>query len=107
MKLMTKDIEQIAQAQYPQGDDMDQLVVAKFFNPAVSSWAWYLMNQDPENPDYLWGIVKGIETEMGSFSLSELESLRLDSGFVIVRDLHFKPIKAIDLWNKLQNEENA
>jgi hypothetical protein len=58
-------------SQYPRGSDMEQKIVAKFFNP-TGSWTWYLMNQDPDDPDYLWGIVKGFEVEIGSFSLSDL-----------------------------------
>ncbi|MDD1748397.1 MAG: DUF2958 domain-containing protein [Methanothrix sp.] len=46
--------------------------VAKFFDPC-ESWTWSLITQDPEDPDYLYGIVKGFELEMGSSSLRELE----------------------------------
>ena len=54
MKLITKAIEKQAQAQYLLGSDMTkQKVVAKFFDPQ-GSWSWYLMNQDPNDPDYLF-----------------------------------------------------
>jgi len=49
MKLMTKQIEKRAQAQYEKGNDLSQDVVAKFFDP-TGSWTWYLMNQDPQGP---------------------------------------------------------
>ena len=100
MKLMTKEISEKAQQQYPQGSDMDQLIVAKFFDP-TGSWSWYLMNQDPEDPDYLWGIVKGFEVEMGSFSLQELQNFKGRLGIGIERDLYFKLITARELWEKL------
>ena len=45
MKLMTKDIKRKAQKQYDKGSDMEQMVVAKFFD-AMGSWKWYLMNMD-------------------------------------------------------------
>lgn len=106
MELMTKEIEVKAQAQYPKGSDMSQMVVAKFFNP-VGSWTWYLMNQDPANPDYLWGIVNGFEVEMGSFSLSELSSLKVGLGLGIERDLHFTPKPAKEIWDKLWNGEHV
>lgn len=71
MMLMTQEITKKAQQQYPLGSDMDkQMIVAKFFTP-WSNWTWYLMNQDPEDPNYLWGIVKGFEVEIGSFRPSE------------------------------------
>ena len=101
MILMTKTIKKAAQAQYPKGADMDsQKIVAKFFNP-VGSWTWYLMNQDPNDPDYLWGIVVGHETEAGSFSLTELQDYRSQFGLRIERDKFFRPINAQELWLRL------
>lgn len=101
MKLMTKAIETKARKQYPLGSDMDkQMVVAKFFDP-TGSWTWYLMNQDPNDQDYLWGIVKGFEVECGSFSLSELQNMKLQFGLGIERDLYFKPMNAHELYKKL------
>jgi hypothetical protein len=101
MKLMTKEIETMARKQYPKGNDLDtQKVVAKFFDP-TGSWTWYLMNQDPEDPDYLWGIVKGFEVEIGSFSLSELQTTKVRFGLGIERDLGFHPMPAKEVWEKL------
>jgi len=104
VKLMTKAIERKARAQFPKGSDFEQLVVAKFFDP-TRNWTWYLMNQDPEDPDYLWGIVDGFEVEAGSFSLSELKAFKGRFGLGIERDLHFKPRPALEIWNKLLNGE--
>lgn len=105
MKLMTKEISKEAQQQYPLGSDMDQMIVAKFFDPQ-GSWTWYLMNQDPDDPDYLWGIVRGFEVEMGSFSLSELQTFKGKFGLGIERDLYFIPIRAKELWEKLNRGEH-
>jgi len=106
MKLMTKAIEKAAQAQFPLGSEMgNQKVVAKFFNP-MGSWTWYVMNQDPKDPDYLWGIVKGFEIEMGSFSLSELQSTRNNFDIGIERDLHFTPMPAKEVWDRLHAGEH-
>ena len=102
MKLMTKEIEKKARGQYPLGADFEgQKVVAKFFNP-TGSWTWYLMNQDPADPDYLWGIVRGYEIEIGSFSLSELQTFKGRWGLGIERDTSFKSIPAAEVWQKLQ-----
>lgn len=105
MELMTKDIEEKAQKQFSKGSDMSQMVVAKFFDPC-GSWTWYLMNQDPADPDYLWGIVNGFEIEMGSFSLSELSSVRGVLGLGIERDLYFIPKPAQEIWDRLNNGEH-
>jgi hypothetical protein len=106
MKLMTEEISKQAQEQYGLGADMqNQLIVAKFFDPC-GAWSWYVMNQDPNDPDYLWGIVDGFEVEAGSFSLSELETVKGPLGIGIERDLYFTPLSAIDAWNRLQKGEH-
>lgn len=106
MQLMTKAIEKAARAQYPKGNDLEsQKVVAKFFDPC-GSWTWYLMNQDPEDLDYLWGIVKGFEVEIGSFSLSELQSVKGRFGLGIERDRWFKPMPALAVWERLNKGEH-
>jgi hypothetical protein len=100
MKLMTKDILQKAAGQYSKGASLDQMVVAKFFHPC-SDWTWYLMNVDPDDPAYAWGIVQGFETEQGSFSIEEMEEV---GG--MERDLWFNPIPARELWERLMNGEH-
>ena len=100
MKLMTKEIEKKARAQYPKGSDFKQMVVGKFFDP-TSQWTWYLMNQDPEDPDYLWSIVKGLEVEVGSFSLNELSTVKTKFGLGIERDMYFEPQPAQEIYDKL------
>lgn len=105
MKLITKAIAKTAQKQFSKGSDMAQLVVAKFFDPC-GSWSWYLMNQDPGDPDYLWGIVKGSEIEVGSFSLSELSNHKGALGIGIERDLRFAPKPASEILTRLNNGEH-
>jgi len=103
MKLMTKAIEKLAQKQYPLGSNLkNQKVVAKFFDPC-GPFTWYLMNQDPNDTNYLWGIVNGYGIEMGSFSLNELISVKNKFGLGIERDKYFKPMMAIDVWNTLNS----
>ena len=102
MRLTTKAVEKQAQKQYPLGTDMEQNIVAKFFDPC-GSWSWYVMNQDPEDSDYLWGIVDGFAVEMGSFSLEELSSIKGPLGIGIERDLHFKTRSAKSVWEDLNN----
>jgi hypothetical protein len=101
MKLFTKEIEAKLQHQYPLGSDMQQMVICKIFDPA-GSWTWYIMNQDPDNPDYLWGIVQGFEVESGSIWKPELEEIgRLE------RDLYWIPISAQDVRDKLMKGEHV
>ena len=99
MKLLTKAIINKATKQYPLNSDMEQMVVAKFFNPAGRG-TWYLMNMHEDN-NYCWGICHIYEWEIGSFSINELKSVPLPWGLKIERDKSFKPVKASTLWKKL------
>jgi hypothetical protein len=105
MKLLTKEILKKATAQYELGSELeDQMIIAKFFDP-VGSWSWYLMNIDPKDNDYAWGIVKGNYVEMGSWLMSELETLERYLGFTIERDLSYEPKNAKDEYDRLKKEE--
>jgi hypothetical protein len=80
------------------------MVVAKFFLPDTQ-WRWYVIEGSPvdddgyydtdkEKVDFLFfGLVSGIEVEMGYFSLSELTSVRGAFGLHVERDLYFKPTR--------------
>lgn len=101
MELFTKEIIEKAKTQYPFGSDMEnQMIVAKFFNP-TGARTWYLMNMDPGDEDYCWGIVDLFEVEVGSFSKSELKNFKGPLGLGIERDLYFEPVNAKELWEKL------
>lgn len=106
MKLMTKVVISKARKNYPLGSDLNQMVVAKFFDPC-SQWTWYLMSQDPDDPNYLWGIVKGNAVEIGSFLLSDLVSYRGKLGIGIERDLYFEPALAKVIYKKLNDGEHV
>ena len=63
MKLFTKAIETKTKAQFHLGSDMEkQVIVAMFFNP-FDAGTWWLMNQDPNETDYLWGVVQLFEID--------------------------------------------
>jgi len=99
MQLLTKEIKTKAEKQYTKGGDMEQNIVAKFFDP-MGSWTWYLMNKDPDS-GYCWGIVDGNAVEMGSFMIEELEEYSGQFGLGIERDTSFSPVEANIIWKKL------
>ena len=101
---MTKEIQEKAEKQFDKGSDMEQMVVAKYFD-AMGGWKWFLMNKKKDD-SYCWGIVKGFEVEMGSFSIDELESIKLPFGLGIERDTLFEPMKAKDVWDRLNRGEH-
>jgi hypothetical protein len=94
MKMMTKEIESRFQKLGRQ-DHSEAVVVAKFFCP-WNGWTWYATEFDAENREF-FGLVVGHESELGSFSLDELEAVRGPMGLRIERDLHWveTPMSAV------------
>ena len=103
MKLFTSAIDKQLFAQYKYGSDLSQQkVIAKIFNP-YSKGTWYLLNSDPNDPDYIWAIVDLIDIEMGSVSRSELESIKVPPfRLPLERDISFTPINALQLYKVLK-----
>ena len=69
----------------------------KWFTPS-SSFTWYVVEGDPVRDeagkvvDYtLFGLVDGLEKELGYFRLSEIESVRGPMGLPVERDLYWEP----------------
>lgn len=106
MKLFTKDIDNKLFKQYSLGNDLEnQMVVAKIFNP-YGRGVWYIINSDPQDPDYLWAIVDLFEVEIGSVSRSELETLRVPPfGLGLERDLYWTPMNAAEVFRGLLRGE--
>jgi hypothetical protein len=72
-----------------QADNPDPVAHVKFFDPC-GSWTWYATEYDA-NERQFFGLVKGLETELGYFSLDELEAFRGPMQMGIERDRHFRP----------------
>jgi hypothetical protein len=104
IQLLTKDLVKRLPALYSQEDNPDPLVVCKFFTPDAQ-WTWYVIEGSPvdehgyydtdkEKVDFVFfGLVSGIEAELGYFSLSELESVLGAFGLAVERDLYFEPAR--------------
>ena len=106
MKLFTKDIDKKLFAQFPKGGDLaNQKVIAKIFNP-YGRGVWYIINSDPNDPDYLWAIINLFEVEVGSVSRKELESLRIKPFMLpLERDLSFSERNALEVYKGVQEGE--
>lgn len=87
MKLLTKEILKALPALYSQENNPDPIVQVKFFHP-MSNWTWYATEYDGK--DLFFGLVDGHEKELGYFSLSELQSVKVH-GLGIERDMYFIP----------------
>jgi hypothetical protein len=92
MKLLTKEIinKMPPLYTYDGKEPKDVPVVVKFFAP-WGNWTWYTIEgEKQENGDWMFfGLVVGLETELGYFTLNELESVRGPFGLKIERDRHF------------------
>ena len=88
MKLLTAEIRKKLPTLGSQAENMDPTIIVKFFCP-WNHWTWFAYEFDGE--DIFFGFVKGDFDEIGSFSLSELESVRGPMGLTIERDVHFRP----------------
>lgn len=90
MKLVTNEVKTVLPALYATENDGDPVARVKFFAPWCG-WTWYAVESDGE--DLCFGLVVGFETELGYFSLKELEELRGPGGLRIERDLYFEPTR--------------
>ena len=89
MKLITKALEERFEKIGDQSQTTNPIIVAKFFNPCGSA-TWYATEYDKENK-ICFGYVTGMAfDEWGTFSIEELESIKLPLGLGIERDIHFK-----------------
>jgi hypothetical protein len=89
MKLITKETEnRFAQIGY-QGNEIDPVVVAKFFNPCGSG-TWYATEYNSDRK-ICFGYVTGLGfDEWGDFSIEEMESLKCPPlNLPIERDMYF------------------
>lgn len=106
MKLLTQSIrEQLLRNgrlkdQYAGTDsEPDFLPVVKLFTPDANC-IWLLTELDPADYDIAFGLCDlGMGSpEIGSVSISELESVRGKLGLPVERDLHFVPTKTISAY---------
>jgi hypothetical protein len=88
MRLMTDELRKKIPPLYSQENVKDPIVYAKYFTPD-SCWTWYVLEFDGE--DTFFGYVDGLSSELGYFSLSELEKVRGPLGLPVERDLYWEP----------------
>ncbi|MCG3203997.1 MAG: hypothetical protein KCHDKBKB_00674 [Elusimicrobia bacterium] len=95
MKLLTKEILKKLPPLYSQDEKgMEAIAYVKFFTPD-SSWTWYATEFDGD--DTFFGLVDGLERELGYFSLKELESIRGKLGLPVERDLYWEARKLSEI----------
>lgn len=80
-----------------EGQGLEATALVKLFTPD-SNWTWYATEFDGQ--DTFFGLVSGLEVELGYFSLSELEEARGPLGLPIERDKFFTPASLRELQAK-------
>lgn len=105
---LTKAQERLLQRQWSSGADASGLnVIAKIFNP-YGNQTWYLVSQDPDHPDTLYGFADlGMGfPEWGYMSLKELQDIRisvLNTKLPLEVDKYFDPANAAKVWEKVSS----
>ncbi len=107
MKLLTKKLRAKLPPLYSQENITDPMVSVKFFMPD-GGWTWYATegspvdengimieegSNKPEHDFLFFGFVRGVEGELGYFSLAELQKVCGLFGLPVERDLYFTPCK--------------
>ncbi len=106
--LMDENIRQMLPELYSQEEaGLDAQARVKYFTPD-SNWTWYASEFDGK--DIFFGLVVGLEIELGYFSLNELAQTCGPRGLPIERDLHFeaKSLKELlDMHRQVRDEAQA
>ena len=87
-RLLPDDIARTLPPLYAKENQDDPIVRVKFFT-LDSSWTWFVTEFSPEQR-LCFGMVHGLDHELGYFSLDELEAVRGPLGLPIERDLSFE-----------------
>ena len=92
-QLMTKDLADTIPPMYANENvkDYDAVVAkVKLFSP-YNNWCWFITEWDAET-GRCFGLVKGFETELGYFDLTELSEVTVSGSVPAVeRDLEWEP----------------
>jgi len=86
---------------YTTQSQKDPICAIKLFLPN-SFWSWYIIEFSHENRDICFGYVIGLESELGYFSLKELNSLTHCNSKVEI-DTSFEPLKLSEV-KRVSNE---
>ena len=85
--------------------DQDHSPVVKYFNP-FGEGVWLATELD-EDGDIMFGLADLGYPELGSWSLSEMQSVRLPFGMGIERDLLFTGDFPISVWAEAARETGS
>ncbi|MGH2307206.1 DUF2958 domain-containing protein [Aliarcobacter sp. ERUVET-8] len=91
-KLLTDEQLQTIPNLYETENEEDKICHIKLFLPS-SNWTWYIIEINKEDNNTCYGLVDGLEQELGYFNIRELENLKGMFGLKVELDTSFKPTK--------------
>ena len=77
---------------YETENTLDPICQVKLFTPD-SNWTWYIIELSKNDVNSCFGYVQGMESELGYFTLEELEKVHGPLGLAIERDILFEPTR--------------
>ena len=90
MDLLPQSIKNQLPELYAQdGKGMKAIAYVKYFTPA-GSWTWYGTEFDIASETF-FGYVKGLENELGYFTLKQIKEAKDKLGLPVERDTSFEP----------------
>ena len=90
MDLLPQSIKTQLPELYAQEDKGNKAIAyVKYFTPA-GSWTWYGTEFDTASETF-FGYVKGLENELGYFTLKQIKEARDKMGLPVERDTSFEP----------------
>ena len=93
--LMNPDVLEDLPPLYSQEHNPDPQAMIKYFTPDAG-WTWYALEYSPQERLF-FGLVVGLDVELGYFSLDELYEIRGKLGLPVERDMWFLPTRLSDL----------
>lgn len=91
---------------YETENEEEKICHVKLFLPS-SNWTWYIIEIDKSDNNTCYGLVNGFETELGYFSLGELESINYSFGLGAELDSRFKPTKLSKIKQEVKNMKGS
>ncbi len=98
--LIPKDLLEQIPHLYDTERNLNPICHIKLFTP-TSIFTWFIIEISKQDMDTCYGFVKGFESELGYFSLKELEQIKGALGLGVERDMSFKPT-ALEIVRKMK-----
>lgn len=89
MNLIPKELIATIPELYATERSLNPTCFVKLFTPDAQ-WTWFIIEMD-KNQNICYGYVQGLESELGYFSLKELELIKGPLGLGVERDKSFLP----------------